>query len=74
MRFILGFSRDRLRTYVYANTPLRRAKMNEFGHNLGGKRWRKNFVADSNEMRKIFVLFCEDIGKICLAVNIFDSD
>ena len=48
--------------------------MNKFGHNLEGKRWRKNFVADSNEMRNIFVLFCEDIGKICLAIDVFDGD
>ena len=36
--------------------------------------WRKNFVTDTNEVCNIFVLFCEDIGKICLAVNMFDGD
>ena len=60
--------------YVKSNTPLRRAKMNGSRHNLGGKRRRKDFVTYTNEMGYIFVLFGEDVGKICLVIDMFDDD
>ena len=61
--------------YVKCSTPLEKSNESSKVEDLQlGERVGKNFVSDNSKMFDVFVFFGKYIGKVCLAINMFDGD